>query len=134
MENPITNFNNNVIYLEDDDIDELGTISDYIITLSGGKPILLMIQGSFCGWTQKAKPAFQEHANITNQGIQHATILIDGNESEKALGKRIKKFIKDYNGVPTFVLFVNGRYISTHTGPRTVDGFNTFLSTKLQKK
>ena len=114
MTNQIDKFNEHVLYLEDEDVDERGTLSDDVVTIASEKPIFIMIQGSFCGWTQKAKPVFQAHADATNQQIQHATILIDGNKSEQKLGERIGNFVKEYNGVPTFVLFVNGRYISTH--------------------
>lgn len=128
MDKPTGNFNENVLYLEDGDFDQLGTLSDDVITVANGKPVFIMIQGSFCSWTQKAKPIFQSHANNTNQSVQHATILIDGNPSEQALGKRISKFIKGFGGVPTFALFVNGRYLATFNGPRTEEGFNNFLS------
>ena len=54
---------NKVWYLEVQDFDAHGNLKPHV---GGGKPVILMAQGNFCGYCQKAKPEFQKLANNIN--------------------------------------------------------------------
>jgi thiol-disulfide isomerase/thioredoxin len=112
-------FNNAPVYfLEDSDMDQDGK-------LGTTKPTLVMIMGSFCGHCNAAAPMFEEFAK-KHPEILTAAVLTDGDASEKALSQRLDKFIPGIRGVPTFVLFKNGKYVKTHDGPRTVEALAQF--------
>ena len=90
-------FNNvPVYYLEDEDMDSSGNLK-----VNPKKPIVCMIQGTFCGYCTKAKPDFAKFAE-TNPGVFVCTVQIDGNSSEKKLGERLKKLVSNYEGVPSY--------------------------------
>ena len=93
----------NVVYLVDESVDDKGKLSKDVLNYAQGRPILVMCQGSFCGWCQKAKPEF-EFSAVKNEDILHASIEIDGDESEKKLASRIDKYIDNYKGVPHYAL------------------------------
>ena len=109
----------NIPYLEDSDITDDGHIHNSIMTALGNKPVLLMIQGNFCGWCTVAKPEFQKLAK--NPKFSVLTIQIDDNKSGQKASQKIQKVFSS-KGVPLFLIFDrNGRFISEHTGERTAD-------------
>ena len=110
-----------VLYLEDHDL-QGGKLSKEIVKIADKRPVLIMIQGSYCGHCQQAKPEYQKSAN-NNQNILHCTIVTDGDESEQKLAHNISEVVP-FKGVPTFVIFdKKGQYKNTHNGPRTGDAF-----------
>ena len=91
-------FNNSkVIFLEMKDFE------GNVLTING-KPfpgtVLIMVQGSFCGYCTQAKPDFIKLAKrfgssyLSNNSIVFATIKIDGELQEHQLGKAIGKRFK----------------------------------------
>jgi thiol-disulfide isomerase/thioredoxin len=115
-----THFDESVKYLEDEDF-----TSDGKLKIDPKKPVIIMIMGNFCGWCKKAQPEFQKFADSAGH-VYPACILIDGNASEKKLGNRIKSFIPNYQGVPMFVCFKNGKFVKEHTGERTAKALIEF--------
>lgn len=113
-------FNNAPVhFLEDGDLDQDGK-------LSTSKPTLVMIMGSFCGHCNAAAPMYEQFAK-QHPEILTAAVLTDGDANEKALAQRLDTFIPGIRGVPTFVLFKNGKYVKTHDGARTVEALAKFV-------
>ncbi len=114
-----------VFYLEKDDITSNGSIKPYV---TNGKPVVLMVQGLFCGFCVKASPAFEKAASI-NKEIVFCSVKIDGADTEKAAASIITKLDKSYKGVPTYYSFDRkGNYVTTHTGGRDVDSITKFAN------
>jgi len=114
------NFNNvPVYYLEDEDVDSSGNLK-----INPGKPIVCMIQGSFCGYCTKAKPDFTKLA-VSNPDVFVCTVKIDGNPSEKKLGDRLKNLLSNYEGVPTY-FGSNGVGIVEYNGGRDAASIEKF--------
>lgn len=111
----------NVHHLEDHDVGSDGSV---LGGLNDGKPGIVMMQGSFCGHCQNAKPDFQKFAD---QGKYYAaTIQIDGSESEKKLNNRLSKAFGDaYRGVPHYYkIDSSGKFTGHFTGGRTLEKLN----------
>jgi thiol-disulfide isomerase/thioredoxin len=123
----MTEFNNTPVhFLELDDVKPDGTLIANI-----GKPIFVMIQGTFCGYCTKSKPDFAKFA-VQNPQIFCATVLIDGNDSEKALNKVLSKVIPDYKGVPTFYgITKSGKVVGDKLG-RTIADHEKFCGTIME--
>ena len=102
-----------VAYLEREDFDGQGR---FIVPVKQNK-MIVMLQGNFCGYCTQAKPAYANFAR-NNPNVLVATIQIDGNQNEQVLGKLITGSLPDYQGVPHYIAFKNGKYIKTHTGGR----------------
>lgn len=110
-----------VAFLEDDDIDENGH-------LKIKDPTVVMIMGDYCGYCKQAAPEFHKFALKHKNKAFMAAILLDGLDTEKKLGQRVSSFVPGFQGVPTFVLFKNGKYVKTHSGPRTLESLEKFLN------
>jgi thiol-disulfide isomerase/thioredoxin len=118
------NFNENVMYLEDEDFDANGKLLK-----PHDKPVVVMIMASWCGYCKKMKPEFQKFADmVNNKDCYCAVIQSDGaTDGEKALGKRAGSFIPGFRGFPTIVKFKDGKYVGTMDGERTVEGLKKFV-------
>ena len=114
--------NSNVIFLEMKDF------KGKVLTING-KPfpgtVLIMVQGSFCGYCTQAKPDFIKLANtfgsksLSNNSIVFATIKIDGDTEEQQLGKAIGNLTGEkLSGVPAYLIYRNGKFSHLHTGGR----------------
>lgn len=115
-----------VAYLEIDDFTPNGDLKSYV---NQGFPAIIMAQGNFCGYCKMAKPAFQDLANAGNK-VVCCSIEIDGEDSEKAAGKLLNKWDKNYKGVPTYLGFNSqGKYVKTHTGGRDKESLEQFVKT-----
>jgi len=102
-----------VIFLEDSDFKN--NILQYKGRPAKGK-WLVMVQGTYCGFCVKAKPAFvnlsKRHSNVI-----FATIQVDGSDSEKALAKRLPEITKkSISGIPTYLLFEEGKFSALISG------------------
>ena len=107
----------NVAYLEVDDFNPDGSIKSYV---NNGKPIVLMCQALFCGYCKQALPAFEQFAK-KSPDLCIATIVTDGEPSEKATNKFIKMWNPNHRGVPDYIGFSsNGKFVKTHIGGRDV--------------
>ena len=115
----------NVAYLEIQDFNSDGSLKPYV---GQGKPVLLMGQGNFCGHCQKAKPALQQLANSQNQFVV-ATILSDGDKSEKEASKFFKVWDNQHRGIPAYFGFSsNGKFNTTHQTGRDLESLKKFAS------
>jgi thiol-disulfide isomerase/thioredoxin len=103
-----------IAYLEDEDFDSSGKL-----LMKSKKPVVVILQGLFCGYCTKMKPAFQSLAEKMKNKVTCATIQIDGNESEKKLGKRLDKIMGKFKGVPTVVAFKGGNFYKEYKGDRS---------------
>jgi thiol-disulfide isomerase/thioredoxin len=108
-------------YLEDTDINPDGSLKPHV---GNGKPVILMVQGDFCGYCTKAKPDFQKFAKSSN--VVAVTIQTDGGESDRKASKAIAVVNKS-PGVPAFLGFdKNGKYVKTHQGNRDFASLEQF--------
>ena len=115
---------NNVAYLENTDFDSRGKLKPYV---GNGKPVLIMAQGNFCGYCTQAKPVYEKLAASTNNGV-YATILIDGEQSEKEASNFLKIWDPNYRGVPAYFGFdKSGNFKKVHQGGRDSGSLETFL-------
>lgn len=113
----------NVLYLEEEDIDENGNL------VLPGK-VIVMVQGNFCGYCTQAKPAYDTLATAyKNSGVTFATLQVDGTPSEKKANEKLKRGVKsgEIRGVPTFILYNNGKIVSIHRGGRDVQSLKKFI-------
>ena len=100
--------NKPIAYLENDDFNSQGQL-----LINTNLPVVILIQASWCSYCTKVKPIFQEFADKTQGKIFCATIQIDGDrKSEQLLGYRIPKLFPDIEGIPTYILYINGQNIS----------------------
>jgi thiol-disulfide isomerase/thioredoxin len=115
-----------VPYLEDGDFNPDGSLKPYV---NKGKPLVLMVQGSFCGFCTKAKPDFEKFAHSSQKTVG-ATLQIDGGESEKKAGSRIPKMDSSYRGVPFYMGFnSSGKFVKSHQGGRDTSSIMAFANT-----
>src|SRR3989344_3642468 len=90
----------NIPYLEEQDVGENGSLSPEV---GKGKPVILMIQGNYCGYCTQAKPEFQKFATECKNAVA-CTIQID----DAGTGKNAMKKLASVNnslGIPTFLGF-----------------------------
>ena len=110
-------FGEPIWYLEDSDFDQKGNL--IAKQAKGYSSALIMFQGNFCGHCTKAKPSFQQAAEVLNKkGVFIGTINIDGTSSEKALANRLKKLPQfQFDGsVPHYVKLQGGQVIVYEQG------------------
>lgn len=115
-------------YLENSDIDSQGNITNKQL-LDSNLPILVMIQANYCGHCTHSKPAFQEFASMNEGKVICLTIQGDStNPTEKELASRVKDFLPNFKGYPTYVLYKNGRIAKPDlTTDRSVNGLAKFV-------
>lgn len=126
-------FNNaKVIFLE------IGDFNNGVLTYKGrplqGK-VLVMVQGDFCGFCTKSKPAFVNLANsmgtktLGPRSTVFATIKIDGKKSESDLSAKLPQITKqELKGVPVYLLFLNGHFVAIHNDGRDEASLKNFLN------
>ena len=118
-------FKRPIAYLEDTDFNKSGKLINPNIPKD--VPVVVMIQASWCGYCQKAKPSFQEFANNNQDKVFCATIQVDGSRpSEKALGKRIKSIKKNFKGFPDYLLYKSGSLVNRNISGREVSHLEDF--------
>jgi len=113
----------NIMYLEGQDVTPSGELKPHV---TKGKPVLLMLQGNFCGYCTKAKPAFQSLQGHPKFSL--ATVQTDGGPSDAAAGQILGKY-NSSGGVPAFLLFdSNGKFKAMHQGNRDAESLVAFAS------
>ena len=116
-----------IAYLQDSDFDNQGNLINPDISKS--IPVVIMIQASFCGHCNTAKPAFQEFANMNDGKVFCATIQGDGKEKgEPELSKRLDMICPDFKGYPSYVGYKNGKRVAVHDGGRDVKSLEEFVN------
>jgi thiol-disulfide isomerase/thioredoxin len=98
-----------IIYIED--IEEIKNMN---------KPVVIMVQGDFCGYCTQAKPAFMEFARNT-PSIVAVTIQSDGDDKEKAVAGFFQS-----NGVPAYFGMNKNKNLVKHEGGRDVASLQNF--------
>lgn len=117
------NLNKPIVYLDNTDFDANGL-------LKYKKPVIVLLQGNFCGYCTKIKPMYQDFANKHSNKILVATIQADSSfQQDQALNKRINNIIPDIEGYPDFILFNDGKFISRfEENERTLQNLEKFIS------
>lgn len=121
-------FRRPIAYLERSDFSDNGDL----IGVAGGKPVFVMIQGSYCGACTQAKPAFQQLAN--EGAITCMTIQLDGErQSEKDIQGVLNNIYPNLMGVPSYILYVDSSTKIPYTGGRSVEEMKQFVQQTLDK-
>ena len=128
------NFRENVIYLEKKDLlhGKLPVGAKHPIS---GKPCfqgwaVVLVQGSYCGFCNEFKPAFQALADA-HPHIQFATIQIDGSQpGERDILSVVPGLVGDMPGVPHIARFHNGVFQDAFQGNRTKEDCQNWLLSK----
>lgn len=111
--------NTDIVFLQKGDISNKEIMTD--------EKVFVMVQGSRCGHCINAKPGFIEASRqVTN--VMFATIQSDGDESERALSKELKIIDPSIGGIPAYLLFNKGKYVTTYKGQRDAASISKFLS------
>ena len=115
----------NVYYLENTEFDSNYILGSNLVSNITGAPFfsgltIVMIQGNYCGYCTKFKPAFQQVADeLTPQGIEFATIQIDGTQPGEQMfkGDALAQILgQPLAGVPMVVKFYQGRPVDVYGG------------------
>lgn len=107
-----------IAYLQATDFDDNGNVVNPNIPKD--KPMIIMIQSSWCGHCMHAKPAYQNFANNNKNTVFCATIAADGSEEgEEELAQKFSKGMKGIvvRGFPTYVgVKKNGEMLENNIG------------------
>lgn len=129
--------NDNVVYLENTEFSSGGQLVSDKVNKTGqvyfSGLTIVMIQGVFCGYCTQVKGIFQSLADeMTPQGIDFATIQIDGERPGEAIFKDPSLLSsvlgKPMQGVPLFVKFYNGLPVDIYEGPREYASLKQWIS------
>lgn len=113
-----SHFTDTVMYIEDSDIN-----GDAIANMPGIGVIL--IQKSGCPPCVAAKPEYQKFADeMAGSNVGVYTVQID---TDKLAASAIARMVPGFRGTPTYVMFRDGRYVATHSGPRTAEALKAFV-------
>jgi thiol-disulfide isomerase/thioredoxin len=109
-------------YLEDSDINPDASLKSHV---NNGKPVVMMVQGNYCGWCLKAKPDFQKLAEQV-PNVVLVTVQTDGGPNDKKASQMLSAVNKS-PGVPAFLGFNSqGKFVKTHDGGRDVQSLKQF--------
>lgn len=114
-----------IAYLQVTDFDDQGNLN--IPNLPADMPVVVMVQGNFCGFCSQAKPAFQEFAENNRGKVLVASIQGDGTEAGvPELQKKLNQFYPDFKGYPHYVLYENGKIVPKQIKGRGVEHLKEF--------
>jgi hypothetical protein len=116
----------NVPYLTIDDFNADGTLKSHV---GKGKPVVMMVQGVFCGYCTQAKPDFHQFVKST-QKVTGVTLQSDGDPSEKKAYELVKNLTgPQMKGVPAYLAFnKEGKFIGVHQGGRDINSLHEFAN------
>lgn len=115
-----------VLYLEEEDVNADGSLPQSVCQ---GKPVVVMVQGKFCGYCTQAKPAFKDFAN-SNDDVKGVTIQMDASPGEKKAAALVTGKDKSYRGVPAYFGYgADGSYRGVHGGGRDLPSLLAFAKT-----
>jgi thiol-disulfide isomerase/thioredoxin len=117
-----------VNYLEGGDISKEGKLLPHVV--KGKKLAIVMVQGNFCGYCNKAKPDYEKLAELL-PSVAVLTVQIDGAQGDKEASKNISVVNKN-PGVPSYLIFDrNGNFLKSHDGGRDVQSLANSLKSLL---
>ena len=110
-------------YLEITDFESDGRLKKNV---GNGKPVVIMVQSSRCGYCVKAKPAYEKLKNVTNS-VFLTYILTDGGEKDRKAGLLMSKLDPNFRGVPAYFGFdSSGKFKKVHNGERDTESLKVF--------
>ena len=111
-----------VPYLEDSDINPDSSLKSHV---NNGKPVVMMVYGSFCPHCKNAMPAYQQLASaLPNFAV--VTVQTDGGPSDKKAAQALSAVNKS-PGVPSFLGFnKQGKFVKIHSGGRDLEALKQF--------
>jgi thiol-disulfide isomerase/thioredoxin len=122
---PEIKFENQVVFLETGDVREDGTF-----TFEMELPLLVMMQGSYCGHCKTMKPAFAQASKMLEGVVLCCTIHADSeNPSERDLAMRLGK-IMQIPGYPHTFLVRNGKIAKIYKGDRSAQDLVKFATSE----
>ena len=104
-----------ITYLDSGDFNSDMSLKNYV---GSEKNVIIMVQGNFCGYCTSAKPDFITFSKQCQNAVCF-TLQID-DDLAKDVASKIKLLDKNYQGVPIYLGFKNGKYVKTHSGGRDV--------------
>ena len=108
-----------VMYLEEGDLKEDGTLSDAVRNFIGERGSVLLIHGDFCPHCTTVKSPYEDAAKQLQGKVPFFTVRVDGKDTEKALRPALSKIPGYRGGVPFITaLAPNGSAVATFSGPR----------------
>jgi len=124
------NFKYPVAYLELVDFDP--TSGMLVGEEFDNKYTLVMIQANYCGACTVSKPEFQKLAD-KNPPFALATVQLDGEkESERKVASILDKIYPNLSGIPSYILFGNGKKIKYTGTARTAEDLYKFVKKNMQ--
>lgn len=119
----MTKFNNEkIIYLEAHDIKD----GFPIMVKQSGIPMMIMLQGDFCGHCKEVAKDYMK-ASETVSEVLWATVQLDGEPQEQEAAKELSEHIKDFIGVPHYVLALPNGEMKTYEGNRSASSLIMFI-------
>jgi thiol-disulfide isomerase/thioredoxin len=117
--------NTPVHYLQRQDLSSSGDIINTDIPTD--KPVVVMVQSSWCGYCTQSKPAFQEFAEKNKNRVFATTIQSDGDmPGEKEAGEIISATDPTFQGFPHYMLYINGKKVDKTIKGRDVKSLEEF--------
>ena len=111
-----------VPYVEGEDVNGDGSLKKYV---GKGKPIVMLVYGSFCPHCTRVMPTFEQLAKSLPD-VQCVAVQSDGGPSDKQAYQMISQ-IAPMQGVPSFLKFSpDGRYMGMHSGGRDMASLRQF--------
>lgn len=107
-------FNNtNVVFLEDGDFDSKSNLKGRI-----SKPVFVGVLSTSCPWCHKVAPELEKLSRSKDIVV---AVIVDPSVGSKLLSK------VGATGVPTFLLYENGKLTSVYNGDRNSASFKRFI-------
>jgi thiol-disulfide isomerase/thioredoxin len=126
----------NVYYLEDTDFDSQYNLKSHVMNEITGAPFfsgvtIVMVQGDYCGYCTRLKPLYQQIANeLSNQGIEFATIQIDGTQPGEQIfqGDALTYILRQpLQGVPLLLKYYQGQPVDQYSGDQSYESLTKWI-------
>lgn len=114
-----------ILLLENEYVNKNGTFNSEILN---NNKVLLYIQSLTCGYCKKVHKDVEELANkYYKNGLIVITLIVGSNDYNTIISKLENK-IQKFNGVPTYILFNNGKLIKQHSGAMQFNTLENFIN------
>jgi len=112
-----------IVFLESKDFNDDGSFKYN----QQGKPMLIMIFGTFCGHCKDTAPVFAQLFNQHRKDLLCTAIQVDGGSNEEAAAKLLRDtVVPQLSGIPVFLLYKDQQFKGMYNGPRDVQSLSKF--------